>query len=238
MNPETAASLGLYYGWANNNGNPFRSSGGGNPFVTGSRSRGINQQDQSSGSPTRASGGFGAPIQPPGGGRSRINQQDQPTPTGGPQSVSPYTMPQDITNALGGNPPAVPTPRPAPTTAQVQENPGQWAGTSFDPTRNIFGNPPTGGANSLPFGSENVGGVGMYTGANGPSMAGSDPLRSIRSLDQVNYYKYVLPWQQGGGNINDENAVRAAMESGIRNAGGGSYWGAWGGAPYQQYRVS
>lgn len=237
MNPETAASLGRFYGWANtgNTGNPFRSTGNGNPFAAAPRSRGINQQDQPSGA--RASGGFGAPREAPGGGRGRINQQDVPS-GGGVQSTSPYNTPQDITNALGGTPPSVPTPRPAPTTAQVQENPGQWAGTSFDPTRNIFGSYPTGGANSLPQGSENVGGVGMYTGANGPSMAESDPLRSIRSLDQVNYYKYVLPWQQGGGNINDENAVRAAMESGIRNAGGGSYWGAWGGSPYQQYRVS
>lgn len=118
----------------------------------------------------RASGGFGAPIQPPGGGRSRdtfANQQDV-TPSGGPQSVSPYTSPQDITNALGGNPPATPTPRFAPTSAQVAENPGQFAGTSFDPNRSIQYTYDPGGANSLPQGSENVNGVGMYTGANAP----------------------------------------------------------------------
>lgn len=135
---------------------------------------------------------YGAP-RVPGGSRSRsgfANQQDQPTPTNGPQSTSPFTTPQDITNALNGTPPAVPTPRPAPTTAQVQENPGQWAGTSFDPTRNIFGPSPTGGANSLPQGSENVGGVGMYTGSNGPL----DTSRFTPTTNQANvWYRQYFP---------------------------------------------
>jgi len=238
---DAARASGQFYGW-----NPFQPNNSGNVFTAqpspgGGRSRDTFTNNQDQPSPTRASGGFGAPILSPGGGRSR-SAAPAPVPTGGPQSVSPYVTPQDITNALGGNPPANPQPRPAPTSQQVAENPGQWAGTSFDPTRSIQYTYPTGGANSLPPGSENVGGVGMYTGSNGPlDTTRFDPQKNldfVRSIDQVNYQKYVLPWQQGGGNINDPGAVRSALEAGIRGSGGGSYWGAWGGSPYQQYRVS
>lgn len=235
-----------FYGWGSpgSGGNPFRTSSG-NPFAiggNGARSRGVNQQDQPSN--LRASGGFGAPIETPRGisRNSGVNRQDVSTWGG--------ATPDDP-GASGGNPPNTGTPpwtplypgmpgNPAlaPTSAQVAANPGQYAGTSFDPNLSARYTGTPGGANSLPTGSENVGGVGMYTGANGPSLAGSDPLRGIRSVDQVNYYRYLLPWQQGGGNIYDENAARTAIESGIRGSGGGSYWGAWGGSPYQEYRVS
>ncbi len=121
---------------------------------------------------TRASGGFGVPLSSPAGSRTRSgfeNQQDEPVPTGGgPQSVSNLTTPGDITNALNGTPPAVPTSRSAPTTAQVNENPGQWAGTSFDPNRSIGYTYDPGGANSMPQGSEVINGVAQYTGSNGP----------------------------------------------------------------------
>lgn len=121
----------------------------------------------------RASGGFGVPITAPMGGRSRSpqdfsNEQDVATPAGGPQSVSNLVTPQDITAGLNGTPPATPTPRFAPTGAQVQDNPGQWAGTSFDPNRSIGYTYDPGGANSMPQGSEVVDGVAQYTGANAP----------------------------------------------------------------------
>lgn len=118
-----------------------------------------------------------------------MNQQDSPVPTGGPQSISPHTTPQDITNALNGTPAAVPTPQPAPTSAQTAENPGQWAGTSFDPTRSIQYSYPTGGANSMPQGSEVVNGSAMYTGSNGPL----DTSRFTPGTNQANvWYKQYL----------------------------------------------
>ena len=59
----------------------------------------------------------------------------------------------------------------APTGAQVAQNPGQFAGTSFDPTRNLMseaqGTP--GGANSMGMrGAGMVNGVAGYTQGNGP----------------------------------------------------------------------
>lgn len=138
--------------------------------TTGGRSRGGAPDGGFSG---RTSGGFGSPIQVAGGRSRDVNQQDAGTGAGGGTGESPYVAPQDITNALGGNPPATPTPRFAPTGAMTAENPGQYAGTSFDPQRDIrnmnevsWTKFPTGGANSLPEGSQNVDGVGMYTGAN------------------------------------------------------------------------
>lgn len=123
----------------------------------------------------RTSGGFGAPIQSPGGSRARggdtfTNQQDASS-----QSTSPYVTPGDITGALNGTPPSTPTPMPAPTSAQTAENPGQYAGTSFDPQRNIrnmnevsWTQFPTGGANSSPEGAGfNENGDYGYTGSNG-----------------------------------------------------------------------
>lgn len=66
-------------------------------------------------------------------------------------------------------PPALSGPALAPTSAEVAANPDAWRGTSFNsPLWGPQGPPATGGANSLPQGSENVGGVGMYTGANAP----------------------------------------------------------------------
>lgn len=86
---------------------------------------------------------------------------------------------------------------------------------------------PTGGANSLPFGSENIGGVGMYTGANAPldtSRFNTNPeLDFVRSIDQTNYYNYVLPFQQRGGDITNQAAVRKAIEDGMKARGGGTY---------------
>lgn len=138
----------------------------------GSRSRGSLGSGPFSGA--RSSGGFGAPIMPPGGGRSRgesgfVNQQDAT------QSASPYNTPGDITNSLNGTPPAVPTPRPAPTSAQTAENPGQYAGTSFDPQRNIrnmnevsWTQFPTELASSSPEGSGfNANGEYGYVASNG-----------------------------------------------------------------------
>lgn len=138
-----------------------------------SRSRGGGQ----SGFIGRASGGFGAPITM-GGSRSRLpqdtfeNQQDQPSG----QSISNLYTPADITAGLGGYAPANPSPRPAPTSAMTADNPAPFAGTSFDPQRNIRGINevtglpfPTGGANSLPEGSQFVEGQGgTYTAANAP----------------------------------------------------------------------
>jgi len=95
-------------------------------------------------------------IPPDGGGQS---------PPVVPQSVSTSRTPGQITSELNGTVPL------APTAAQVAANPAIWAGSSFDPQRTIWGAqgpPATGGANSLPQGSENVGGVGIYTGANAP----------------------------------------------------------------------
>lgn len=92
------------------------------------------------------------------------------TPTVGPPDGSSFTP----DGGGGGNeqqPPAPPAPPPvlAPTAAQVAANPDAWRGTSFNsPLWGPQGPPATGGANSLPQGSENVGGVGIYTGANAP----------------------------------------------------------------------
>lgn len=123
------------------------------------------------------------------------NQQGTGLYPGMPQSPA-YTAPGGGTNT----PP--PTPSPNPTY-------------------------PTGGANSLPMGSENVGGVGMYTGANAPlDTTRFDPQSNmdfVRNIDQVNYYKYVLPFQQRGGDITNPAAVRKAIEDGMRAAGGGQY---------------
>lgn len=84
----------------------------------------------------------------------------------GPQSVGGAKTPGQIINELNGQGSR------APTSAEVQQNPGLWAGTSFDPNLTRWGSqgpPPTGGATSMPQGSEVVPGYGaMYTGSNGP----------------------------------------------------------------------
>lgn len=167
-----------YGGAAQQQGNRSRGGFGSGPFTQN----------------LRASGGFGAPIQSPGGGRSRSNDsfsnQQDVNPTNGPQSASPYTTPSDITNALNGTPPATPSPSFAPTSQQVQENPDQWAGTSFDPNRGVGYTYDPGGANSMPQGSEVVNGVAQYTGANAPL----DRSRFTPATNQANvWYQQYLP---------------------------------------------
>ncbi len=114
-----------------------------------------------------------------GGFRGGSQQPPQTVITPGTPTVGPPDGSTPPGPSLGGGnqPPETPsTPPPAPppfapTAAEVAANPGAWAGSSFDPQRTIWGAqgpPATGGANSLPQGSENVGGVGMYTGANAP----------------------------------------------------------------------
>lgn len=107
-----------------------------------------------------------------GGFRGNSGSQQPPqtvitpgTPVVGPPDGS---TPPGASLGGGNQPPAPPL---APTSAEVAANPNAWRGSSFDPQRTIWGAqgpPSTGGANSLPQGSENVGGVGMYTGANAP----------------------------------------------------------------------
>lgn len=160
----------------------------------------------------RASGGFGVPISPPGGSRSRsfVNEQDQPVPTNGPQSVSNLVTPQDITNGLNGTPPVTPAPRFAPTSEQTAENPGQWAGTSFDPNRSIRYTYDPGGANSMPQGSEVVNGEAQYTGSNGPL----DTTRFTPQGGQADaWYKSAF----GSSNPNNVSYLKFADELG-RNA--------------------
>ncbi|TXH45073.1 MAG: hypothetical protein E6Q97_31930, partial [Desulfurellales bacterium] len=87
---------------------------------------------------------------------------------------------------------------------------------------------PTGGANNMGMtGAENVGGVGMYTGSNGPldttRFNPQSNLDFVRNIDQPTYYRYVLPFQQAGGDITNQAAVRQAIENGLRQSGGGTY---------------
>lgn len=122
----------------------------------------------------------------------------------------------------------------APTGAQVQANPQAYAGTSFDPNRTLSSGLPTGGANNMSMtGAENVGGMGMYTGSNGPinsqlfnQQAGNmqPQLDYVRNIDQVNYYKYILPLQQAGLiDISNPQQVNAAIQQGLARDGGGQW---------------
>lgn len=164
-----------------------RTYGGSASTQGGSRARGTwGGFGSTSSGGQRASGGFGAPIQP-GGGRSReagsfVNQQDD-----SPGNDSFANVFNSGTTPRPGTPDV---PSFAPTTAQVQQNPEQYAGTSFDPTLSIQGNYPTGGATSMPQGSEVVNGMAQYTGSNGPL----DTTRFTPTNNQANaWYQQYLP---------------------------------------------
>jgi len=55
-----------------------------------------------------------------------------------------------------------------------------------------------------------------------PGAAG-DPDAWVRNLDQETYYKYILPYQQRGGNIRDISAMQKVIQDGM-SANGGGQW--------------
>lgn len=55
-----------------------------------------------------------------------------------------------------------------------------------------------------------------------PGAAG-DPDAWVRNLDQNTYYKYILPYQQRGGNIRDIAAMQKVIQDGMSAAGGGQW---------------
>ena len=132
---------------------------------------------------------------------------------GGP--ARPSTSTTGGTPGGGGTPQLVSKPNLAPTAAQVAANPGAYAGTSFDPTR-----PALSGSN-VPY-DPNWEPLLTPWNTTNPSQA-SDPLAWVRNLDQATYYKYILPYQQNGGDITNINAMTRAIQDGMARDGGGQW---------------
>ncbi len=126
---------------------------------------------------TGSTGGASQSLARGGVGYQPPNQTPQvDPPVGGPPPVNPWSM----AGALGGRggemppgttPPPASQPSFAPTSQQTAANPQAWAGTSFDPARNIMnenqGTP--GGAFSTSMQGGGIGSQGTgYYGSNGP----------------------------------------------------------------------
>ncbi len=102
----------------------------------------------------------------------------------------------------------------APTAAQVAANPGAYAGTSFDPTRTL-------GGGNVPYDPKWNPLLTPWNTTN-PSAA-NDPMAWVRNLDQITYYKYILPYQQRGGDITNIPEMTRIIQEGMARDGGGQW---------------
>lgn len=148
--------------------------------------------------------------------------------TGGDSGGSNMTTPPTFGANVSGGPPAGPifdpskppgTPPPAPTSAQVAANPGDYAGTSFDPNAGAQFRPPTGLANSTTANTQD---------SNGETIFGFRPYQAnpARGADPASIPGFIQPGTTPGGM--DPTRTRLGTQQGNQTLIYGPYQGTWG----------
>lgn len=173
-------------------------------------------------------GGTGGVV--PGGGTSArpSGTGAASNMTGGDSGGSNMTTPPIFGANVSSGPPVGPvfdplkppgTPPPAPTSAQVAANPGDYAGTSFDPNAGAQFRPPTGLANSTTANTQD---------SNGETIFGFRPYQAnpARGADPASIPGFIQPGTTPGGM--DPTRTRLGTQQGNQTLIYGPYQGTWG----------